>query len=118
LHREGRSLLLDPAISVVHHNGYEFHEFARARFTHGRRYGFDRASEMSLAKRWLYILASPAVPFVLGGKVVRYAVAKRETRRALLRAFPALSVFVAAWGFGEALGVLDAIRGRSQRWCA
>jgi hypothetical protein len=110
---EGRALLLDPAISVVHHNGYGFLDFARVRFLHGRRYGYDRASRMSSAMRWLYLAAAPVAPIVFGAKVVRGALGRRQTRRALLLALPALSGFIASWGAGEACGVLDAVRGHS-----
>ena len=67
------------------------------------------------AKRVLYLALSPAIPLILGAKVVRTALARPETRRALPRAAAALGLFLLAWGAGEARGILDALFGGSPR---
>lgn len=109
--REGRRLLRDPAIGVLHRNAYGAFEFAAQRLAHGRRFGSDRARAMPFVRRAIYLLLSPAVPLILGAKVVRLALAKPETRRALPRAAFALGLFLLAWGAGEMRGILDAVLG-------
>ena len=112
--QEGRRLLLDPSIAVTHVNGYGAGEFARLRFSHGRRYGRDRAQAMQPLKRLLYLALSPAIPLVFGAKITRGALAKSSTRRALARAFPVLVGFLLAWAAGEMVGALEGVRGRAR----
>jgi len=107
--REGHRLLRDPAIAALHRNAYGALEFAAQRVAHGRRFGSDRARAMPALRRALYLALSPAVPLILGAKVVRLALAKRETRRALPRAAGALALFLLAWGAGEMRGIWDAM---------
>ena len=112
---EGRRLLRDPAIAALHRNAYGAFEFAAQRLAHGRRFGNDRARAMPGLRRALYLALSPAVPLILGVKVVRIALARSETRRALPRAAWPLSLFLLAWGAGEMRGILDAILGGAPR---
>ena len=107
--REGHRLLRDPAIAVLHRNAYPALEFAGQRVAHGRRFGRQRALAMSPARRIVYLMLSPAVPLILGIKVVARALARRELRRSLLRAAPALGFFLLAWGAGEMDGVFQAV---------
>lgn len=107
--RHGYRLLLDPAVAVIHSNGYGVREFSGMRLAHGRRYGRDRAAAMPNTRRLLYLAVSPAAPLVLLAKVVRRALGRPTSRRALLRALPALLLFVSAWGAGEVRGVMDAV---------
>lgn len=105
----GRSLRLDPAIEVVHHGLAPAADFVRARHAHGRHYGRDRAGSRS--KALAFLLASPLVPAVTLGRVVRRVGRHRRYRKPLLRALPWLTVFALAWSVGEAHGYWDRLIG-------
>lgn len=112
LRRQGRRLAIDPELRVTHANGYGTLEFARQRIAHGRRFGRDRAIGMPRGRRLLVAALAPAVPLVLGSRIVRAALRKPGARRPLLRALPHLAFFLGAWALGEARGGLDAATGR------
>jgi len=110
--REGRRLRLDPALCVIHANGYGTLEFTRQRLAHGRRYGHSRGINMGRVRRFLYAALSPAIPVVFGGKLVRQVLRRRDMRRHFVPALPYLVLFVGAWSIGEMRGALDAALGR------
>jgi hypothetical protein len=115
LRRQGRRLALDPELRVTHRNGYGTLAFARQRIAHGRRFGRDRARPLPRSRRLLLALAAPAVPLLLGSRILRAAWQRPGGRWPLLLALPHLSLFLAAWALGEALGALDAAR-EGRRW--
>lgn len=108
---EGRRLLLDPGLGVIHANGYGTLEFARQRFAHGRRFGRDRAVAMPGLRRLLYAMSSPLVPLVFGMKILRQALRRPDAKRNFPRAFPYLVIFILAWAAGEMRGVVDGMLG-------
>lgn len=107
--REGRRLLLDPELLSVHANGYGALDFAKQRFLHGTRFGFDRARQMGAARRLAQLVLSPLVPTVFGAKVARTALKHEALRGHLAQALPYLTLFVHAWALGEALGTARAL---------
>ena len=113
LRAAGQLIGLDPALAVLHDNGYSARGFVLQRLLHGYRFGRDRARRHGPLTAGLYAAASPAVPLLFGRKVVARALGLREARRHLPGALPWLLVFLAAWSAGEVLGAhAGALRGR------
>lgn len=108
LRRAGGRLYLDPAL-VVHHRGVcTLRGFLRQRVRHGQAFG--RMRDLPGIQRGLYALAGPAIPLLLLARIVRRVARRGRHRRALLRALPALTLFLAGWTAGEVTGYL---RGRA-----
>ena len=115
LRAAGQLIGLDPALAVLHDNGYSARGFVLQRLLHGYRFGRDRARRHGPLTAGLYAAASPAVPLLFGRKVVARALGLREARRHLPGALPWLLVFLAAWSAGEVLGAqAGAFRGRGR----
>ena len=74
------------------------------RFEHGRDYARRRLAEEPFTNRWLMLLASPILPFLLTTRVARAAGPTRWAT--FLRALPATLAFLTAWSAGEAVGYL------------
>jgi hypothetical protein len=100
----GARLLFDPALRVIHCNGYTPGELLSQRYHHGRQYGFERAAGMTPVRRLAYALAAPAAPVVFLVKLLRQGAGQELARRHLLRALPCLLALLSAWGAGEAAG--------------
>lgn len=107
----GRSLRLDPGLEVVHHGLAPASEFVRARHAHGRHYGRDRVGGKSRGAALAMLLASPLVPAVTLGRIVRRVGRHRRYRAPLVRALPWLTAFALAWSVGEAHGYWDRVVG-------
>lgn len=107
---EGRRILFDPAQLVEQQPRLNAAEFARQRFAHGTRFGFDRVSHRSGVSRLLYAIVAPAAPLTLGFKVCSRTWRRPGLRRQLYRALPALALFLLAWGAGETRGAFTALR--------
>jgi glycosyltransferase involved in cell wall biosynthesis len=105
LRRSGGVLRLDPALVVRHRGAFPLGRFLGQRFRHGRAFG--RARALPGPWRRLLALAGPAIPLVLLGRIVRRVAARRRHRAALVRALPALGLFLAAWAAGEVVGYLE-----------
>lgn len=106
----GQTLLLDPDLSVVHHNRYSTAQFFGQRLRHGKEFGLARAASLSAAKRLLLIILSPVLPLLFLSKIVIGVFKQGKYRLKLLMASPWLLLFLLAWGIGEAQGYLGARR--------
>ena len=104
LRARGRQLACDPALVLLHDNGYSALGFIRQRLHHGFRFGRDRARAMPPVLGAAYAAATPTVPLLFGRKVLTRALRLREARPHLPGALPWLAVFVGAWALGEVLG--------------
>ena len=73
----------------------------------GRRFGGHRKANAAPLARVFWLLASPAVPFVLLGRTIR-RVAAHQPRRLIQVAtsLPYMLLLVAGWSAGEAVGYL------------
>jgi GT2 family glycosyltransferase len=110
LRARGSSLHFVDSAPVYQNKTYDFWEFCRDRYEHGRDYARTRLVEEPDARRWLLTAATPLLPIVIVTRVARAAAPTRW--RAFLRALPATLAFVAAWSVGEAVGYL---RGPDER---
>jgi len=64
MHRQGATLCYEPGAVVDHVNLSRWQPWLAALFAAGRIYAAERAREWSVARRALYVLAWPAIPFV------------------------------------------------------
>jgi GT2 family glycosyltransferase len=104
LRARGSSLHFVDSAPVYQNKTYEFWDFCRDRYEHGRDYARTRLVEEPQARRWLLTAVTPLLPILL---VTRVAKAAAPTRwGAFLRALPATLAFVSAWSVGEAVGYL------------
>jgi hypothetical protein len=80
----------------------------RERYQLGRLFGARRLEFVSPAKRLLYGLAAPALPFLLAARYLDKAQQRREILGRLARCLPQLMLLTLAWSWGEWLGYLTA----------
>lgn len=106
----GHKLMLDPDLRVVHHNLYSTGQFFAQRIAHGKAFGLDRAKKVSRIKHGLLIVLSPVLPLVFLNKILRSVIGNANCKSQLWSALPWLLWFLMAWGVGEALGYLSALR--------
>ena len=110
VHRElknaGFRLLLSPLIIVHHQRSFDFLGFMKQRFQHGIQFGRERAARFSVSKRMLYIVLSPAIPFIFLARITREVANKQRHQARLLQAIPLLLLFLSAWAVGELFGYL------------
>jgi hypothetical protein len=90
--------------AIYQNDTYRFGDFCRNRFRHGRDYARRRLVGERGPRRWLYLIGSGALPFLLTARVA--GVVTREDRGAFLRALPLTFAFLTAWAAGEAVGYL------------
>jgi glycosyltransferase involved in cell wall biosynthesis len=110
LRARGSSLHFVDSAPVYQNKTYEFWDFCRDRYEHGRDYARTRLVEEQHARRWLLTAVTPLLPLVIVTRVARAAAPTRWG--AFLRALPATLAFVSAWSVGEAVGYL---RGPAER---
>ena len=76
-------------------------------FSGGVHFGNFRQSSSRSSARWLWLIASPAIPIVLLLRIVRVTATRRPDRFVrLLRSLPYLLLLLCAWSLGEAAGYL------------
>ena len=103
-------LWLAPAARMRMHRTVRFVDAVHERYAFGRLFGCSRLDFISPRQRVLYALLAPGLPLLFIGRMARSALKRGGAARAFVRAFPALSVMVAAWTWGEWLGYLTARR--------
>jgi len=112
LRDEGGVLWHTPELVVRQGRSAGARAFARQRLAHGRAYGRQRGSRFGAGRNAVGVAAAPVVPILLSLRIVREVLRKRRHRARVLLALPLVLVFNAAWAAGEALGHVDALRGR------
>lgn len=108
----GLRLALAPKLRVIHKNRYAPRVFMRQRRLHGRAFGRARATGASSGRRWLMLVASPAVFPVFAAKQSARIWRDPAQRRGFLRVAPWFYAFMANWSLGEMGGYADAALGR------
>jgi hypothetical protein len=104
LRARGHALYLEPKARVFHQNFSEPFPSLALRFNGGRLFASARARGWSARRRALYAAASPLIPFVRCARIAREMLGRARTRRMLPRLLPALFVWLAFDGAGEAAG--------------
>lgn len=103
-------LWLAPAARMRMRRTVRFVDAVHERYAFGRLFGCTRLDFISPRRRVLYAFLAPGLPLLFIGRMARSALKRGGSSLAFLRAFPALSVMVAAWAWGEWLGYLTARR--------
>jgi hypothetical protein len=105
LARQGTVLWQRPQIVVREDRGkLSFLHLLVERFWWGRLFGCKRAQELSSFSRLLYIILSPAIPFVLLGRISGKVFRGRRNRAQFLLSFPQIVMMTLCWCLGEWVG--------------
>jgi hypothetical protein len=104
LRERGERLAMADDATVTFVGGAQFGESLRQRRAHARHYGAQRASRMGTTERLVRSAAAPVVPPLLLRRIAGALATRRRRFGPWLPALPALSVFLAAWSWGEATG--------------
>jgi hypothetical protein len=109
LERGGESLFASPDLIVdQQRDDLSLTRLLRERLAWGRLYGALRAREVSLPARAALFIASPLLPGLLFGRIVRDHLVKGGSLPRLAKVSPAVIVLLTAWAAGEAVGTLTA----------
>lgn len=103
--RDGLRPYLDPGVRVSHLNPVGLGGILRHERMHGRSFARVRAAEhgWGRSRAALHAATTPLLPFLLLGRIVAGAGARRLTRR-LLQTLPLVAASVASWSAGELEG--------------
>jgi glycosyltransferase involved in cell wall biosynthesis len=104
LRARGSSLHFVDSAPVYQNKTYEFWDFCRDRYEHGRDYARTRLVEEPGSRRWLLTAVTPLLPVLILSRVARAAAPTRWG--AFLKALPVTLAFVTAWSVGEAVGYI------------
>jgi hypothetical protein len=89
---------------IFQNKNYRFRAFCADRYQHGRDYARRRLAEEPFTRRWLMLLATPVLPFLLTARVARAA--GPTGWGTFLRALPATFAFLTSWSVGEGVGYI------------
>jgi hypothetical protein len=103
LHARGFAFYCDGDAVLDHVKRFGVREFLSQRYHYSRSYAGMRNAELGW-KRPVYILASPLLSPLLYYRIARNVWRKRRHRKEFLLATPLILVYLAVWGFGEAVG--------------
>ncbi len=106
LKAKGVQIYCAPKMLVWHKKPFGFREFMIQRYYLARSYAGMRVENAPLAKKLFYVLASPALPPLLGWRISRLVLAKKRYRREFWRSVPLLGLFLLSWAWGEFCGYL------------
>ena len=106
LHDRGHLLVADGNILIYHCKKFSLRLFLRQRFVYSRYYAGIRFRREELTRRFVFALASLALPPLLSYRFFRNARQKESVRAHLAKAAPYLLLFYLVWGAGEAWGYL------------
>jgi hypothetical protein len=104
--RAGLPLRADETLVVRNVNQWRVADVTVAPFHHGRAFAGRRARQQSPVVRVARLLATPVLPVVLAGRIIRDVASTRRFARRLVPAFPWIVLFVMSWSIGEAAGLL------------
>jgi hypothetical protein len=108
----GAVLVHDPTLVVTMGRSAGATAFLRQRLAHGRVFGRSRGAGRPRGANLGRAAAAVLVPLVLVARTAREVLRRRRLRLRLVVSLPFLLAFDLAWAAGEALGHLDAARGR------
>ena len=98
----GERLLFAPAIRVSHVNREDVWGLLRDKCRHGR----DLAEQRMVFSRVLYALGTPAIPFMLVGRIAKRVWPHPALRSRLWRTCPLIALLTVFWSIGELRGYL------------
>lgn len=106
LRTRGFRLLLEPAASVQHLNYSLCGDSIGLRWCCGRLFAAARGAAWPRARRLLFFVGTPLIPWVRLGRILRLTTKPAQSMPSRLRLLPALMVLLMADAMGEAFGYL------------
>lgn len=103
---EGKKLLSVPAMVVRHTGPFNYGYYLYQRYLFSRAFAGVRRKEVPGRQRLLYLLAAPALPLLLLGRMAARVWRRPQYRGKFLRTLPLLVPVVVTYVFGEWLGYL------------
>ena len=107
LEREGIQFLFDPSLVVYYTRHNTLFSFLTRYYRNARLFAAFRCNRISLASRFLRVIASPALPPVLLYQRLRARLTKKAHLLRFLLSLPLLTLFVTVWAAGEFSGYLQ-----------
>ena len=107
LEREGIQFLFDPSLVVYYTRRNTLVSFLMRYYRNARLFAAFRCKRISLASRFLRVIASPALPPVLLYQRLRARLTKKAHLLRFLLSLPLLTLFVTVWAAGEFSGYLQ-----------
>ena len=91
-----------------HINVARFSQFIRNKLAHGWHFGTVRISQKrwGAARRLVYVLATPALPFLIFGRRMAHAARNKIYWKQFVAASPLVLIGLIAWSAGESFGYL------------
>ena len=106
LEQTGKVLWQAPGIRVELWKPVGFGSFLMTRFSHGRCYAAMRCADATRATRFLRLLTTPFVPFVLQYRWTRRIWPKSRNRGKFVLSLPIQFILFTCWSVGEFAGYL------------
>ena len=107
LRKKGVKLVLVPSIVIKHKKEFGFFYFLSQRFHYSRSFAGMRRALLPPARRLYYLLASPALPFLMALRVTCHVLLeKKRFYKEFIFSLPFLSVFFISYAMGEFVGYL------------
>jgi hypothetical protein len=106
LTRRGYQLGVEPAARAAHVNFALATSWLPVMFYQGRVFGASRARPWGMARRLLYVAASPLIPVVRLSRCLREMARPGRPKPSILRLLPMLSLGLAIDGIGQMVGYL------------
>ena len=104
IRRNGHRLFLEPAAQTAHTNFGLWSSWIPVMYLAGRAFADTRAKGWPLARRLAFSAASPLIPFVRFGRIVRDARRAGQRWPFLLRVLPTLAIGLIIDGVGQLTG--------------
>jgi len=101
---EGRKMRSVPDAVVYHRGPFDYFYYLRQRYLFSRAFAGARRAEVPVAKRLLYLLASPLVPFLLFARIGQRVLEKGRRTGKFIASTPLILPALFVYVFGECMG--------------
>jgi hypothetical protein len=106
LYQGGSAMHNQPSMEVFYNRKLGLKEIVARRYHHGRCFGGMRAGNISIAKRAIFCLFGPLMPFLLIYRLWQRVWAKTDYRKQFIAVVPSAFLCICLWVLGEWLGNL------------
>lgn len=107
---DGVELHQSPDLVVFQGRSGGWRAFRAQRLAHGRKYGHQRGAHFSTGRNVVGALASPAVPFLMTGRLLARVLERRRNRLRAVAVLPLIFSLNVVWAYAEARGHIDMLR--------
>jgi hypothetical protein len=104
LRQKGHQLYLEPGARISHLNYEKLSVWTRAQYYAGRAFAAQRSEHWSLARRSLYVLAGPLIPFVRLRRILDQVRGSRRPGAPPIAVWPVLLLGLGISATGETIG--------------